>query len=92
VSYEWDRAKAQTNFAKHGVCFAEAAAVLEDDLALTMRDPFSEDEERWITLDKNETGRVLVVVYAWREENVRLISARPANPREKNQYEEHHET
>jgi len=61
-------------------------AVLEDELALTVRDPFSEDEERWITLDINETGRLLVVVYAWRGDNVRLISARPATPREKSQY------
>jgi uncharacterized DUF497 family protein len=65
---------------------SEAVAVLEDELALTVRDPFSEDEERWITLDINETGRLLVVVYAWRGDNVRLISARPATPREKSQY------
>jgi uncharacterized protein len=92
VSYEWHVAKARENFAKHGVNFAEAVAVLEDDLALTILDPFSEDEERWITLGRNEAGRVLVVVYAWRGDNVRLISARPATPRENSQYEEHHET
>jgi len=44
VSYEWDPAKAKANFAKHGVRFADAETVLEDDLALTMRDPFSEEE------------------------------------------------
>jgi uncharacterized DUF497 family protein len=52
VSYEWDPAKARANFEKHGIFFADAAATLEDDLALTMRDPFSDDEERWITLVK----------------------------------------
>ena len=56
-----------------------------------MRDPFSEDEERWITLGKDAVGRLLVVVYTWRGENARLISARPATSREKRQYEEHHE-
>jgi uncharacterized protein len=91
VSYEWDSAKARENFAKHGVHFAEAVAVLEDDLALTIRDPYSEDEERWITLGRNEAGRILVAVYTWRGDNVRLISARPATPSEQNQYEEHHE-
>jgi uncharacterized DUF497 family protein len=35
--------KAQANFAKHGVRFADAVTVLEDDLALTMRDPFLEE-------------------------------------------------
>jgi uncharacterized DUF497 family protein len=91
VRYEWYPAKAQANFVRHGIRFAEATAILEDDLALTMRDPFSEDEERWITSGRNESGRILVVVYAWRGDNVMLISARPATPREKSQYEEHHE-
>jgi uncharacterized DUF497 family protein len=92
VSYEWDPAKARANFAKHGVRFADAVSVLEDDLALTIRDPSSEDEERWITLGRNILGRIVVVVYTWRKDNVRLISARPATAREKNQYGEHHET
>jgi uncharacterized protein len=92
VSYEWDPAKARANFAKHGVHFADAVTVLEDDLALTLRDPSSEDEERWITLGKNSLGRVIVVVYTWRSDNVRLISARTATAREKSQYEEHLET
>lgn len=52
MSYEGDPAKARANFEKHGIHFADAAATLEDDLALTMRDPFSEDEERWITLGR----------------------------------------
>jgi uncharacterized DUF497 family protein len=92
VDYEWDPAKARANFAKHGIRFADAAAVLEDDLALTMRDAFSEDEERWVTLGKDALGRVLVVVYTWRGENARMISARRATSREIEQYEEYHET
>jgi uncharacterized DUF497 family protein len=92
VSYEWDPAKARANFAKHGVRFADAVTVLEDDLALTLRDPSSDAEERWITLGRNGLGRIIVVVYTWRRDNVRLISARPATAREKRQYEEHHET
>jgi uncharacterized DUF497 family protein len=63
--------QSQTNFAKHGVRFADAMTVLEDDLALTIRDPFSEEEERWITLGRDTLGRLLVVVYTWRGERVR---------------------
>jgi uncharacterized DUF497 family protein len=91
VSYEWDPAKAKTNVAKHRVRFAEAITVLEDDLALTIRDPFSEEEERWITLGRDALGSLLVVVYTWRGESARLISARLATARETTQYEEHHE-
>jgi uncharacterized DUF497 family protein len=65
--------------------------VLEDELALTRRDPFSEEEARWITLGRDALGRLLVVVYTWRGESVRLISARLATARETTQYEEHHE-
>jgi len=43
VSYEWDPAKARANYVRHGVRFAEAAAVLEDESALTMRDLLSEE-------------------------------------------------
>jgi len=86
VSYEWDPAKARANFAKHGVHFADALSALEDDFALTIKDSTSEEEERWITLGTNSLGRLVVVVYTWREDNVRLISARRATVREKAQY------
>jgi len=87
VSYEWDPAKARANLAKHGIRFADAIAVLEDERALTIRDPFSEGEERWITLGSDAMGRVLVVVYSCRGGNARLISARRATRRERKQYE-----
>jgi uncharacterized DUF497 family protein len=88
VSYEWDPAKARANLSKHGVDFADAAIALEDDQALTIRDPLSSDEERWITIGKGALGSLLVVAYTWRKESVRLISARFATAREKRQYEE----
>jgi uncharacterized protein len=94
ASHEWDPAKAKTNFAKHRVRFADAVTALEDDLALTIRDPFSEEseeEERWITLGRDALGRLLAVVYTWRGETARMISARLATARETNQCEEHYE-
>jgi uncharacterized DUF497 family protein len=57
-------------------------------LALTIRDLSSEDEERWVTMGMDVSGRLLVVVYTWRGERVRLISARQAMPNERRQYEE----
>ena len=85
---EWDPAKARANFTKHGVRFADAVTALEDDSALTIRDLSSEDEERWVTMGLDVSGRLLVVVYTWRGERVRLISARQATPDERRQYEE----
>ncbi len=88
MGYEWDPVKADANFAKHGVRFSEAVLALEDDFALTMRDSFSEGEERWVTLGMDAQGKLLVVIYAWRGRNIRVISARPASRRERRQYEE----
>ena len=53
-----------------------------------MRDPFSGEEERWVTMGLDALGRVLVVVYTWRGESARLISARKATARERRRYEE----
>ncbi len=83
---EWDADKAAVNLRKHRVDFADAATVLEDEAALTVPDD-DPDEARWVTLGMDALGRILVVIYAWRGEQVRLISARKANPSERRQYE-----
>jgi uncharacterized DUF497 family protein len=44
-------------------------------------------EERFITLGIGALGRLLVVVYTWRDENIRIISARPAEAHEREEYE-----
>jgi hypothetical protein len=69
------------------VDFADAATVLSDELATTVRDD-STDEDRYVTVGSDALGRVLVVVYAWAEESIRLISARKATKKERRQYEE----
>jgi len=88
VDYEWDPAKARANYRKHGVHFSEAVIALEDEFALTVRDEYSDVEERWITMGTDSGGRLLVVVYSWPEERIRVISARLAMPAERRQYEE----
>jgi uncharacterized DUF497 family protein len=73
---------------KHGVDFADAVVALEDELALSMPDPFAGSETRFIALGRDAFGRTLVVVYSYDHDDVRLISAREAEPRERRQYEE----
>ncbi len=36
TAYEWDPPKALSNGKKHGVLFAEATGVFDDDLAITI--------------------------------------------------------
>ena len=86
--YEWDAAKAAANLRRHGVDFADAVPSLEDPRALTMPDPDSSGEERFICLGTNPLGRVLVTVFAYRGDNIRVISSRKASRGERRQYEE----
>jgi len=83
---QWDPEKAEANRRKHGVDFADAATALTDELALTVPDD-DPDEDRFVTLAMDALGRILVVAYSWREEDIRLISARKATAAERQQYE-----
>ncbi|MCM0081553.1 BrnT family toxin [Geomonas sp. Red32] len=87
MKYEWDPDKATRNIQKHGVTFADAVGVFEDDLAITIEDA-DHAEYRYVTIGMDFTLSLLVVVYTWRRENtIRIISARKANFRERIVYE-----
>jgi uncharacterized DUF497 family protein len=87
AGYEWDAQKARANLRKHGVDFAGAVAVFEDEQALTMRDELTAvDEQRYLTLGRDVRGRVLVVAYTWRGSRIRLFSARRATAGERRRY------
>ena len=88
VSFEWDDEKLKSNLRKHGVEFGDAVGALEDERALTFPNDDSEEEDRFVTLGSDAFGRILVVVYTWRGDAIRLISARRATRRERGQYGE----
>lgn len=83
---EWDSRKAAGNLKKHGIDFADAATVLYDDRAITVRDDDA-GEERYVTIGMDALARVLVIVYTWRGSRPRLISARAATRQEREEYE-----
>ena len=86
LDIEFDPVKAQANLRKHRVSFAHAEQALRDPLAVTVEDPDSEGEQRFVTLGIDALGRVLVVVHTPREGRTRLISARKASRGETEQY------
>ena len=66
----------------------EAIPVFDDPYALTITDDESDpNEQRFVTIGMGAAGRVLVVVYAFRGQNVRIISVRPTEPHEREEYE-----
>jgi hypothetical protein len=88
VSFEWDPNKAVANVRKHGVQFSEAVGVFSDDYPITITDDESDPHERrFLTLGIGIKGRILIVVYCYSGENIRIISARAAERPERDQYE-----
>lgn len=81
-----DPDKARANVRKHKIEFADAVAVFADEMAITMEDERPE-EDRFVTIGMDMLGRILVVVFTWRGDDIRIISARKATPNERRQYE-----
>ncbi len=88
MRFEWDPLKAAANLRTHGVSFAEAVTVLEDEFALTREDTDPAVESRFVTLGLSGLGNLLVVAHAYREPDIiRMISAWKANKRQRVVYE-----
>ena len=78
--------KAQANLRKHEVDFADAATVFDDELAVVIPDPDA-DEERFVAIGADAQARLLVVIFCWRGDRIRIISARRATRPERRHHE-----
>ena len=93
IEFKWDERKNLANQRKHGVSFEEAAQVFRDPLYVSVQDRIKDGEERWQTF--GQVGGVLLLMVAHTvheisttKELIRIISARPATPNERQRYEE----
>jgi uncharacterized DUF497 family protein len=82
--------QSQIELQKHGVKFADAVGVFEDENAITIEDEHKA-EDRFITIGRDFLSRILVVVYTFRDIVIRIISARKATASERKIYEEQDE-
>ncbi len=87
MSFQLDPEKAQANLDNHNIDFSDVAGVFGDQWALTIKEHNVDDEQRFVTLGMDFLGRVLAVVYTYRHEDIRLISARRATRPERRTYE-----
>ncbi len=67
--------------------FADAVGVFEDDWALTLEEQDVAGEQRFVSVGMDFIGRVIVVVYTYRNDDIRIISARRATKKEREPYE-----
>lgn len=88
--FEWDPVKAASNLKKHGVAFEEASTVFDDPFSITIEDDeHSDREERFVTIGRSDSGRLVVVCHCDREQRIRIIGARTAERYEQRQYEQY---
>lgn len=86
MAYGWDYAKNRSNFAKHGLDFADAELVFAGPCVTFVDNRFDYGEERFITLGL-VAGRLVTIAHAPRGEATRIISMRKANRREQKIYQ-----
>jgi uncharacterized DUF497 family protein len=86
--FEWDADKAARNEADHGITFEMARDVFKDLFAIEWLDDREDyGEDRYVIISMVD-NRLLYVAYAMKDEAIRIISARGAEPHERRQYHE----
>lgn len=87
MEFEWDEAKAESNWKKHHVAFEDVLTIFLDPYRLEkIDDRFDYNEQRFILIGQVQ-GVVLTIVYTRRNSNLRIISARKAHKKERIAYE-----
>ncbi|MDR0874400.1 MAG: BrnT family toxin [Prevotellaceae bacterium] len=87
MTFEWDENKRQANLAKHGIDFADAKAVFRDEHKFVVVDDRTDyGETRTITVGQILDELITAVISTDRNNNIRIISARRANKKERKQY------
>jgi hypothetical protein len=86
LRFGWDRSKAKSNYAKHGVSFDLAKEVFRDPFAVEFLDDRRDyGEERYVMIGM-VGGHLFYVAYTQRNEVIRIISARRATKHEQEAY------
>ena len=90
LDFEWDERKARFNIKKHGIDFATATTVFKDPFAYIFDDTWhSVGESREIIIGHDLSYRLLLVCFTERNNRIRIISARLATKKERQDYEQH---
>jgi len=89
MKFEWDQTKATANLKKHSVSFEEAKTVFDNPLAVIFDDEaHSIDERREIIIGHSQQNRLLLIAFTERSSTIRIISARLAIRKEREDYEQ----
>ncbi|AUI66371.1 MULTISPECIES: BrnT family toxin [Glaesserella] len=96
MKFSWDEQKAKTNLLKHKVSFDDAILVFYDEFMWHKQDRIEQGEMRWQAIGMAANQVILLVAHTWNDidgiEHIRIISARPATKKERQQYEQNRYT
>ncbi len=88
MEFEWDEAKNQANIEKHGISFEDAVKIFEGFTISAVDKRFDYGEVREVSIGMIDGLAIIVVVHTDRQGACRIISARQANQKESNRYEQ----
>ena len=87
LGFEWDPYKEASNRQKHGIRFRSASLVFFDPHRVEEESSRPEHREIRRKVTGSVQGHVIVVIYTFRGDRRRMISARRASPDERSQYD-----
>jgi uncharacterized DUF497 family protein len=85
LRFQWDPKKDAINLRKHDLAFEDVVGVFDGPYLELPDERQYEREQRWI-VSGEARGRVVIVVYTWRGNGRRIISARKATKAEQEEY------
>lgn len=89
TEFEWDKGNIDKSYRKHGITPKEAEEIFLDiNLKVQTDIKHSEIEERFIGIGKTFENKILFTIFTFRDNKIRIISARIANKKERSKYEE----
>ena len=88
IVFQWDAGNKYKSLLKHGITNLEAESIFYDDNKIIYFDTtHSNTENRYICIGKSIFGRVLFSYFTVRNTKIRVIGTRPANKKNKTEYD-----
>lgn len=87
--FEWDFGNIDKNYKKHDVSNQEAEEVFNNKPIILFSDTkHSQSEIRYLVWGQTNNQRKLAIIFTSRNNQIRIISARDMNKKERRRYEE----
>jgi uncharacterized DUF497 family protein len=88
ITFEWDTGNQDKSLKKHGITNQEGEETFFSFKQILPDQGHSKAEQRFGMLGKTSNDKVLFIVFTIRTKKVRIISARVADKKERNFYEQ----